>query len=878
MSSLANTRYCCSDARRLDVVKALGTSNGIEFIEVLDHLESNAALRQRTLFVRLLRPGFLLSPDNILIVGGERLPQVAVQWVAAASALPTGTPASLVDGVDDLPRTLVVRTQSAGDFSRYTLHIRASSGTNQAPPGFDPKLAHVSFSFKVECPSDADCGATTPCQPPLLAKPDIDYLAKDYTGFRRLMLDRMNLLAPGWAERSAADLGVTLVELLAYAADQLSYQQDAIATEAYLATARRRVSVRRHAKLVDYVLHEGCNARAWVQLRVNAVCSLPAGTQLLTQSAGLGVEAAPNSGPVRDAIAAGAQVFETAISAQLDPGLNQLNFYTWGEQGCSLPRGATAATLRGAHTALKVNDVLVFQEVLSPTLFTEGDADPGHRWAVRLTHVALGVDPSGQLFDEPPVDAPVPVTEIAWHTSDALPFALCVSVAARPGLVISVVLGNVVLADHGQHVVGEALGSVPQPRIRPNGYGLPAGSANSALADGALSCAACDGLAAMAGPVAIPARYRPVLAKAVLTQGYDLATELRVVPALQAAQAEQAAWWSASAMIQRDPHQALPRITQLTGERGGIVSHWAPRLDLLNSGPAATDFVVEVDNDGSAALRFGDNVYGQRPDEGTVFTASYRVGNGTLGNVGPQAIAHVLTDTTGVFSAVANPMAAGGGVDPQDLEAARRDAPEAFRTQERAVTAADYAAAAERRSEVQRAAASFRWTGSWHTVFVTADRVGGAAVDAAFETRLRGHLERFRMAGYDLEVDAPRFVALDIALHLCVAAGHFRAKVLAAVRAELGAGLLPDGRRAVFHPDNFSFGQPVYLSQLVAAAQAVPGVEAVNATRFTRMASPETAALQSGVLAMGRLEIAQLANDPSFRERGRLVLQAGGGL
>ena len=41
------------------------------------------------------------------------------------------------------------------------------------------------------------------------------------------------------------DRGFTLVELLAYAGDQLSYYQDAVATEAYLGTARRRVSARR---------------------------------------------------------------------------------------------------------------------------------------------------------------------------------------------------------------------------------------------------------------------------------------------------------------------------------------------------------------------------------------------------------------------------------------------------------------------------------------------------------------------------------------------------------------------------------------------------------------------------------------------------------
>ena len=60
------------------------------------------------------------------------------------------------------------------------------------------------------------------------------------------------------------DIGITLVELLAYVGDYLSYYQDAVATEAYLETARQRISVRRHARLVDYVFSEGCNARAWV--------------------------------------------------------------------------------------------------------------------------------------------------------------------------------------------------------------------------------------------------------------------------------------------------------------------------------------------------------------------------------------------------------------------------------------------------------------------------------------------------------------------------------------------------------------------------------------------------------------------------------------
>ena len=862
-------KYFCCDVRRLKVIKLFGSANGIEYLEVRDHLEPVKDLRQRTLFVRLLRPGFTLTKDNVLIDGGERLPVAPVEWAAAADHLPAGTDPALVADIDDKPRTLVVRTTVFGDFSQYTLHLRKSLDSNQPPDEFDPKLSEIDFSFKVECRSDFDCAVIAACPPQVSAKPDIDYLAKDYTGFRRLMLDRLNLLAPGWSERSAADVGVALVELMAYAADNLSYRQDAIASEAYLATARRRVSVRRHARLVDYALHDGCNARAWVHVKVAADHILPTGAPMLTRSGNLPRVLTPNSKDLRDALAAGAVVFETARTTNLFKDLNTLSFYTWGDLGCCLPRGATRATLRGAHPHLKENDLLVFQEIFSPTTLKEADADRGKRWAVRLTKVKAGADPSGQLFDKKRVNAPVEVTEIGWNASDALPFPLCISVKSQPELEISVALGNIVLVDHGQTVRGDILGTVRKSHLL-----------RVADAGGAQSCQRAEG-------EVIPARFRPSLSKAPVTQGFDLAKDLTVVLALDkslnALPIQDEGWWSASALIARDPHDALALIAPIKGELkvegvpAPVKSDWTLQRDLLASNRDATEFVAETENDGTTLLRFGDDIHGQRPNEGTEFTASYRVGNGAAGNVGAQAIFHIVSSDTGVFDEVSNPMPAAGGIDSEDIEAARRDAPEAFRVQERAVTAADYAAAAERRAEVQRAAATFRWTGSWHTVFVSADRVSGTAVDAHFEARLRRHLERFRMAGHDLEVDAARAVALDVALHLCVLPGYFRSEVLRAVQLELGAGVLPDGRLAIFHPDNFTFGQAVYLSRIVAAAQAVEGVEAVWVKKFERLGQPDTLPMESGVLPMGRLEIAQLANNPNFRERGRLTLEAGGG-
>ena len=79
-------------------------------------------------------------------------------------------------------------------------------------------------------------------------------------------------------------------------------------------------------------------------------------------------------------------------------------------------------------------------------------------------------------------------------------------------------------------------------------------------------------------------------------------------------------------------------------------------------------------------------------------------------------------------------MPATGGTDPEPIEQVQLHAPAAFRTQQRAVTAADYAIAAQAHPEVQRADATRRWTGSWYTWFVTTDRRGGLPVDTAFET------------------------------------------------------------------------------------------------------------------------------------------------
>jgi len=853
--------HCC-ERRRLEVLRrSSATKNAIEFVEVLDHAAPPGVEPQRTLFVRLLRAPSGLSVANVAITGGERIPAIGIEWLAPADGLPSTAEPGLVDGIDELPRTLVIRTTSSGDFSRYTLALIASPGSSQPPLDFDPVLSSIDFSFKVECPSDFDCAQPPSCAPVPVEVPRIDYLAKDYAGFRRLMLDRLSLLTPSWTERSAADAGMALVELLAFAADTLSYRQDVVANEAYLNTARQRISVRRHARLVDYFLHEGCNARAFVHVALDtgaATFSLPASTRLFTQVPG--VDAAvivEGSEQERAARSAGALVFETVQAKVLRESLNALDFYTWGDDACCLPRGATSATLAGHAEGLAPGDFLVFVETMNPRGgdgSSEANADPRHRHAVRLTRVELTEDPSGKLFGPEAVDEPAPVTRIEWDPADALPFPLCISAVDKPR--VSVALGNIVLAEHGEIQPASVLPQVREPDVR---------LSYSRRAHQAGEC--CDPPA----PAVVPLRYRPTLRDLPLTHGFRLAQLLDPPP-----DAPQD-FWSAAALRALDPRDAVPQMLKLTGESNDQKDDWFARRDLLDSSETARDYVVEIQDDGRARLRFGDDRHGRRPEALTIFTATYRIGNGTAGNVGGESIRHVLLGGSAPIGTVTNPLPAFGGVDAEDIEAARRDAPQAFRTQERAVTADDYAEAAGRRADVQRAAGTFRWTGSWYTVFVTADRVGGKKVDADFEASLRRHLERFRMAGYDLEVDVPHFVPLDVSLHVCVKPGYFRSAVIGAVREVLSSVILSDGRLGAFHPDNFTFGQPVFASRVVALAQAVEGVESVRLDRFQRLVGPDPSTRENGVIPIGRLEVAQLDNDPNYRDRGRLLVSAGGG-
>jgi hypothetical protein len=798
-------QYFCRSERRVAAVRASSPPvlNGIDFLEVD---EEQVTLSLTFVHDLTIVPGTLLTAANVEIRGGVRVKDPRVTDVSTAG------------------RTLDVTVAVPGDFSPYLLRLVQSAASDEPPAGIDPLLAEIEFFFKAGCPSDFDCRVATECPPTPQVDPPIDYLARDYTSLRRVMLDRLSTLVPGWHDRNPADLMVTLVEAVAFRADELAWSQDAVATEAYLGTARTRVSVRRHARLLNYPLHDGSTARTWVAFEVASEVVL-AGPDSETGLGGTAVTTAalrPGEG------AAALHTFELLHELRCRPAHNSIRFYTWSDEDCCLPRGATRAFLRDdgpAPLQLATGDVVVLEERRSPETGREADADRAHRHAVRLTHVMPGVDPlNGMAY-----------VDIGWAAADALPFPLCVSstrfdvVSSPPVPPMAHVLGNAALADYGETRPEEELDQGP---IRP---GRP---------------------------------RRPLLPQTVsapLTQQRRVrrrGTNALVLVDLQS---------PASAAFADDMSDVRPAVTIREGSR-----RWTARRDLLNSGRFDADFVIETEDDGRAFVRFGDGAAGRRMPAGATLWARYRVGNGTAGNIGPDAIVRLATQDARV-TAVRNPVPARGGMDPHPIAQAKLYAPQAFRRQERAVTLADYQKVAERHPEVQRAIATSRWTGSWPTVFVTVDRRGGREVDADFERQLVAFLERYRLAGHDVEIAPPRFVPLDVALDICAEPDHVAADLKRRLLEIFSARVLPGGVKGFFHPDNFTFGASIYLSAVIARAMRVPGVRSVTPVRFQRFGRTAQTELDDGVLSLDTLEIARLDNDPNAPEHGRIEFEVRGG-
>jgi hypothetical protein len=916
-----------------------------------------------------------IKKQNILILGGTRIRNIEIELTGRPSEILNYLNQKEKEFVNSLSKSkkrklIVIKPIQRGDFSVYKLKLIKKGRPDETLTNFDPIFSQIDFSFNLECALDFDCKQDQICPPVAFDEPLLDYMAKDYASFVKLILSRFSHIIPDWKEKSAADLTNVLIELLSYVGDHLSYYQDAVSTEAYLGTARRRISVKRHARLLDYFMREGSNARTWVCLKVRPNVkglNLKKSTILLTGE-GITPDKISISEDYLKEIAGkpSIAIFETMHNIDLYSFHNEISFYSWGEKDCCLPKGSIHATLlrdnnknmneesldirifvwetittnkhdqnnlkefmlkiskhfprgesinivrvnkykikmidknnpskfisielfKSTKRAIAVDDednfvyefmgresgnktqiyglsliagdVLIFEEKVSPTTLIEADRDPSHRQAVKLTSIKRIVDPINNIK----------LVEIWWDDEDALKFPLCINKSKSPDTVtdnldddsdleiISVARGNVVLADHGYTVKNEELEDVPRSAI----YYPKVGK----------------------HPIAFVSPFIP--ADSAYSSIYIKRQEDRIPdPAIlvKEGKADTVLGTSNDGNIEDG------------AQNGQTFIEWRPVRDLLSSDKFANEFVVEIDNDNTAYLRFGDGKNGKRPDSGNMgddidgnnidpvkFYASYRVGNGRTGNIGSGTIKRIVENRenrniVNNIQNIYNPLPGAGGTDPETMEEVRQSAPIAFMRQERAVTEDDYSSVLLRHPEVQRAVAIFRWTGSWLTVYVTIDRLGGKMVDESFKQEIYNFLNRFRLAGYDLEINSPKFVPLDIRINVCVKPNHFPEDIKKNLLDIFGTQLLEDGKLGFFHPDNFTFGQPLYLSQIYQTVMNLEGVESLYVDKFQRMGKTSNLELKNGVIETHISEIIRVDNDPNFPDNGKIEFVTEGGI
>lgn len=834
-----------SDTERYDVLECLNVPNGIKSVEVtfigggVAELEVHFFNRN---YLSTIFTDLIAHPEKAKsvfpVTGGHRLPAGQAEGQVHVTKISS----VLFD-----PAALTLTLAPVGDYSTYRLGVDAL-----AYPNFDPAFNDLPFKFRPGC-FNTNCAPEW--EPGELRRPApvIDYLAKDYDSFRHTMIAAMMGRVPGWEPTSEADLDEVLLDLFSAAADELSDYQDRVMNEAYLSTARKRVSLARHARLVDYHIHQGNQASTWVAIEMALSPPATPNQRLWVRDgykfwAGDGKAGDPSSVVfvTRD---------DTGAGQPVHPLVNSLGLYTWSDSAPSLEAGSTTADLKIINgpedqpTAEHIRDLirmgtisrLLIQEYFNPLTGTPNGRDPNKRQLLRLIPGATGAKAAQAVHDPLTTEW---LVRVNWREEDRLQRAYCFTVECPQKVEdVSLFHGNLVRAFHGHP-------TDPPVVFREPGAALaPAGEFHYEPTRWGTLCR-------------LPKTQSP-LAYRSTPPGGDIA----------------------------------PLSTLSVKVAPGGTDPWNEVPNLIHSDASDENgdhFVVETDEKGLSLLRFGNGTNGKGLPEGAVVTCAYQYGAGLDGNIGldkllnfdpkaPAIISQIgagakttLTPAQGTVLNSWNPFDVTDGRAPEPAAEIIRRAPEAYRARQlRAITLKDYVNRAQEVAGVSRAAASYAWTGSWRTVRLTIDPAGTTALSDELRDDVARYLEAVRLIGEDLEIRPPRFVPLDIRVALCADPDYWPEDLRFILEQEFSAGFTPDGRPGFFNPDLWTFGQPLHVSQITGRIQQIEGVEHVISVTIKRWNEPTPPSDE--ITKLRHNEIILVTNDPDHLELGFIFFDVQGG-
>ncbi|MFJ9929871.1 putative baseplate assembly protein [Streptomyces misionensis] len=295
---------------------------------------------------------------------------------------------------------------------------------------------------------------------------------------------------------------------------------------------------------------------------------------------------------------------------------------------------------------------------------------------------------------------------------------------------------------------------------------------------------------------------------------------------------------------------------------------WHEVDSLAGRGPTERVYITGTNSDGRTTVTFGDGVHGARlPGGHENVRARYRFGTGKAADVPAERITQPLTRPLGV-TAVTNPRPATGGSDADGPGLTRRTIPLAVSALDRLVSPADYEDFARSRAGIGRAAARELFDGRRRVLHVTVAGTDDVPLADDNLRPLRGALTAYGDPGLPVRVDARELVLLLIAARVKLAPDHAWETVEPRLRKALLLRLGYEGRE---------LGRPARLSEVLATAHSVPGVEYVDVDVFTGVPASATPDRLAALLAgPGTPRTSVPAHPAAYDEQTYTVRDAGG--
>ncbi|MEM9446914.1 MAG: putative baseplate assembly protein [Cyanobacteria bacterium P01_E01_bin.6] len=274
---------------------------------------------------------------------------------------------------------------------------------------------------------------------------------------------------------------------------------------------------------------------------------------------------------------------------------------------------------------------------------------------------------------------------------------------------------------------------------------------------------------------------------------------------------------------------------------------FGPRIREPSHGPNATQVRLQIQDYGQTATAPAvstEHQYGAIPPRGSVLRmVSYRTGGGVRGNVQAGTV-RVLKTAIPYVAEVVNHDPTRYGVDAESLEQAVMRVPKLLRSRDRAVTPEDFEALVMRGGEGAIAQArclsaqSAMEAGTVKVLVVPQVPTTGVTqgqgiapdqfiLTPSLRTHLTTYLDERKLLGTQVVLEQPTYVGVSVRAEIGLAPAYQSPQAQDAVQQSLLATLYRFLNPITGGEDGtgWSFGRPVYPSDVIALIQQAPGVQ-----------------------------------------------------